>query len=950
MEGAAQPRSEDVALPAAADATKLSVGPERDNDQNDDQNDEQLMSLVELALDMPAAEREPYLQEACAGNAELLSRARHYVEAEQRMRGFMLEPLFEMGQPENPFAAGNLIDNRFRIIGEVARGGMGIVYDAYDERLDRRIAIKCAKRGFRKRLSPEVRNASEISHPNVCKIFEMHTATLPEGQLDFITMEFLEGETLAERLEHGPLQAEEADLIARQLCSGLAQAHRTQVIHGDLKSNNIILTKTAKGATRAVITDFGLARRPQSSLPAVQSGTMGGTPDYMAPELWRGEKASVASDIYALGVILYELACGRRPFSQEALPSNQASSPASKPSGTKSAGRPFEKTHGKPPAAHPQWDRILARCLDPDPAKRFEDADDIVKTLAPARPKRNYALAAVGIAVGILASAVLGTVAYQRMATAADPIQSIRLAMLPFTADAAIAASFSQGVLLDTGDRLAHVGYKGGRTRLTVIPLTEALKNTVLGPEKAKDALGATHSLSGTLRQLDGRVLLHAILTDSNTHATLKELDGNYASNELDQIPVAMAGMVTGTLHLPALSVAAAATVSPAAYSDWAQGVAIFRANPGNVDTALNLLEHAVAADPRSPLTHARLAEARLIKYHNTADSNWWNLARTSLKQAEQLNPDIALVRSVSANLNQQAGNSDQAEADLKRALELEPMNGDYWRQLGTVYGQKHPVEADAAFRKAIELQPEYFRNYGELGSFYMDSYSFEKAVEQFKKMVDAAPGLPEAHFGLARPYLAMDDYPNAERESRRAMELRENSNAVHNLAVLLSLQNRLQEAVPYFQKALDLGPPPDNKYLLYLNFGSAYRRLGDRANAQGMYLKAQKYAHELLNRNALDPKVHARLAFVEAQLGNDDDARSRTLTALSLARSDMNVRWIAIQTYDALRDGDSAIDLLKDAPDQFLRRVNLYPELAGLKKNPRFTELLTLRHLQKEN
>src|SRR5258706_15374939 len=113
---------------------------------------------------------------------------------------------------------------------------MGIVYEAVDEKLERRIALKCDKAEFRKRIPPEVRNASEISHPNVCKIFEIHTASTQQGEVDFLTMEFLDGQTLAERLQDGPLPEAEARTIARQLCAGLAEAHRNGVIHGDLKS------------------------------------------------------------------------------------------------------------------------------------------------------------------------------------------------------------------------------------------------------------------------------------------------------------------------------------------------------------------------------------------------------------------------------------------------------------------------------------------------------------------------------------------------------------------------------------------------------------------------------------------------------------------------------------------------------------------------------------------
>src|SRR5258708_11754588 len=147
------------------------------------------------------------------------------------MKGFLLELLYSPTVNEHPFELGDLLDGRFRILREIAQGGMGVVYEAMDERLDRRIAIKCAKTGFRKRLPPEVRHAREITHPNVCKIFEIHTARTAAGEIDFVTMAYLEGETLADRLKRGPVPEAEARAIARPLCSGLARAPSQGVIH-----------------------------------------------------------------------------------------------------------------------------------------------------------------------------------------------------------------------------------------------------------------------------------------------------------------------------------------------------------------------------------------------------------------------------------------------------------------------------------------------------------------------------------------------------------------------------------------------------------------------------------------------------------------------------------------------------------------------------------------------
>src|SRR4051794_39012859 len=214
---------------------------------------------------------------------------------------------------EQPFAPGELLVERFRVVRRIAQGGMGVVYEAYDEKLGRRIALKCARAGFGGHLSPEVRLATEVSHPNICKIYEIHTAQTSAGPFDFFTMEFIEGETLSNRLRERTLRREEKQTIARQICAGLAEAHRRQIIHSDLKSANVLLTKNPDGSLRAVITDFGLA------CSAVGPGSPGGTPGYIAPELTDGARTTVASDIYALGAILYELVCGYLPHQRAAM-------------------------------------------------------------------------------------------------------------------------------------------------------------------------------------------------------------------------------------------------------------------------------------------------------------------------------------------------------------------------------------------------------------------------------------------------------------------------------------------------------------------------------------------------------------------------------------------------------------------------------------------------------
>jgi hypothetical protein len=300
---------------------------------NSVEDDNVLMDLVDQAMGLSPEKRSEWVRGACGGDAELSARVFEYVDAERQMKGFLQRPFatyFEkafrtaMQTAESPrtalesefqdrsFRIGGLLIGRFRIVRRVAEGGMGVVYEASDERLDRRVAIKCAKTGFGNRLPPEVRHAREISHPNVCRIFDIHTAYTAEGEIDFLTMEFLEGQTLAERLRAGPLSVPAARAIANQLCEGVAEAHRRHVVHGDLKSNNVILVAgTTESPERVAITDFGLAR-PNLAGEAGASSLMGSAPiggalACMAPELFQGAKPGTASDVYALGVMLGEL-------------------------------------------------------------------------------------------------------------------------------------------------------------------------------------------------------------------------------------------------------------------------------------------------------------------------------------------------------------------------------------------------------------------------------------------------------------------------------------------------------------------------------------------------------------------------------------------------------------------------------------------------------------------
>ena len=350
------------------------------------QDDELVMKLVELALSQPPETREAYVRAACADDAVLFSQVWEYVQWDDRMKGFLLEPLFRP-LAEHRFEPGELLAERFRIVHEVGQGGMGIVYEAMDLQLDRRVALKCAKSGHGNRLPPEARAAREVSHFNVCKVHDLHKVVTEFGDLDFLSMEFVDGETLSQRMNReGPLPGREAREIALQICSGLAQAHRQGVIHGDLKCSNVILARSPEGGVRAVITDFGLAKLKFDEGSHVMSGR-GGTFDYMAPELFRGEPATIASDLYALGVLFHSMLKGGAPemvHPSLARALIEAWNPDSHASTVTIDRAIIDLDWQRKIAELPSpWKKMVTRSLAPRPENRFGSAEEVRQALMP---------------------------------------------------------------------------------------------------------------------------------------------------------------------------------------------------------------------------------------------------------------------------------------------------------------------------------------------------------------------------------------------------------------------------------------------------------------------------------------------------------------------------------------------------------------------------------------
>jgi serine/threonine protein kinase/tetratricopeptide (TPR) repeat protein len=330
--------------------------------------------------------RAALLDQLCAGDLRLKTELEQLLEADQVPASPMdRSPLVAVGSDEEPHVMtvlpGTVLCGRFEIVRLIGQGGMGSVYEALDRSLGGRVALKTLLPRLAgddralKRFYREIDLARQVTHPNVCRLFDLFEHRESGHEIVFVTMELLRGETLAERLRRERLSAAEALDVARQIAAALGAAHACGIVHRDLKPANVILTPE-NGASRAVVTDFGLALRPDatamSAARVTRSGQLFGTPAYMAPEQLLDGPISPATDLYAFGVLLYEMITGSVPF--------ESDSPFS---------AAIKRLHGSVPSPREitpgideAWERTIVTCLEHDSRDRFQSAAEIIASLS----------------------------------------------------------------------------------------------------------------------------------------------------------------------------------------------------------------------------------------------------------------------------------------------------------------------------------------------------------------------------------------------------------------------------------------------------------------------------------------------------------------------------------------------------------------------------------------
>ncbi|MGE5047629.1 MAG: protein kinase domain-containing protein, partial [Deltaproteobacteria bacterium] len=524
------------------------------------------------------------------------------------------------------FQPGELVARRYQVIRFLARGGAGEVYEAEDVELRARVALKTLRPETAEddahlaRFRREINLARKITHPNVCRVFDLGLHPSPRGWITFLTMELLEGESLHERIRRsGPMKCAEALPVVEQMVAGLAAAHAHGVVHRDFKSDNVMLVSPRSGTLRVVVTDFGLARSEESAGFSTGSGTLKGTPAYMAPEQVTGGSIGPAVDIYALGVVMYEMMTGALPFGGDTVMEVALRRVSARAPSPRDLVKDLE----------PRWEQVISRCLEREPGRRYPAVGDVAASLrAPGSRKaaRSLWVPAAGAAVLLLAGA--GAWRWLRAPPASET------AAVPARRTVAVLGLRNLSAKADKawlGTALAELlsGEVSAGSDLRRVPsetVTRLRRELALpeGGQLDRDALAkvrvttrADYVLGGSYLALgdgEGNLRLEVQLQDAQTGEIIAG-DSETGSEAGLFALVSQAGAhlrsALGVRALEPADEAQARTSLPAdsaAARPYAEGLSRLRL----LDAlgARPLLEQATQIDPTFPLAHAALSEA----------------------------------------------------------------------------------------------------------------------------------------------------------------------------------------------------------------------------------------------------------------------------------------------------------------------------------------------------
>lgn len=751
----------------------------------------QVRALFDQALDLPSSARASFPDSANT-DPDIWRAVRELIDAHDRLASSdpALEPV-----PLSVFENGQLVAGRYRILYLRGRGGMGEVYKVFDERLRITIGLKTVRFDWSAhqdqlaRFEREVRIAREVSHPNLCRVFDLIEHRSGAESFVCLTMEWLDGETLEEHLQHSrPWSPAAALPILSQIAAALDALHAAGIVHRDLKPGNIILVPSDRQQWRATVTDFGLAK-PSSWNDAYESrvDAQAGAPYFMAPEQLENKKLSPASDIYAFGLLIDEIVCTSRAFDGESIASIYYQ---------KLRGQPIPPSRRNPSIPR-HWDRTILLCLDRSPSNRFASAADAVRALRVPRTAVLHSLQRflrtrgpfllLALVLPLLALFCFFAFVLPRPAV---PVTVFRIRDL--TAD-------PESNYLSTGLTAELINQLIKLDGVTIKPFRGLAEGNAL--QKTEDRF----LLDGDLQKHAHRIRLNLRLSDRQNGGAIVWADS--VDRDVDN-PLALQSQVVSHLipglqsylahHPPtggqvqlaslrllsaaqtlwqAQSLPAASTQNPVAFHAHLRALHLLEdRRPESVRAAIQSLELAVREDPGFALAFASLADAcrALLDMKQGSQEELRARALDYARKAVAFNPYLP-----------------EAHTSLAATLQL------LWDWQGS----------EKSYREAIRLAPKSPAAYSRLGGLILQFGRFDEALDLYRKGLELDPYDYPAHSAYGRALQIARRPKEAEAHLKWTLSQRDFMSAHVNLGPVYALQGQTAsspaEAKRYFDLAL---------------------------------------------------------------------------------------------------------------------------------------------------